>query len=90
MLGISNFGHMEKSLKNFMEYDAKVISDDWEICPSNITVDNIMGEGAFGEVYRGYIEWPLSHSKVKPEYRNKVHICAAIKLLKGKVVFFLE
>ena len=61
--------------------------DDWEVSPSDIVVDESLGEGAFGEVYKGFLKGPLTCNKVKPSYRNAVHVGVAIKLLKGRVVF---
>ena len=62
---------------------APVSHDDWEVPPSDIVVDQTLGEGAFGEVYKGYLKGPITCSKVVPIYRNSVHVGVAIKLLKG-------
>ena len=62
---------------------APVSHDDWEVPPSDIVVDQTLGEGAFGEVYKGYLKGPITCSKVMPVYRNSVHVGVAIKLLKG-------
>lgn len=67
-----------------MDTQETLIDDDWEITPSSVTIDDLLGEGAFGEVYKGYLKGPLTHSKLKPEYRNAVIIPVAIKLLKGR------
>ena len=58
--------------------------DDWELLPMDILIDETLGEGAFGEVYKGFLKGPITCSKVKPSYRNAVHLPVAIKLLKGK------
>ena len=62
---------------------AALTLDDWEVAPSDIVVDDSLGEGAFGEVYKGFLKGPITCSKVKPQYRNAVHVGVAIKLLKG-------
>ena len=69
-----------------IDYCETVIGDDWELSASDITVEEMLGEGAFGMVYKGYIKGPLTNSKVKPEFRNNIHIPVAMKLLKGKVL----
>ncbi len=60
--------------------------DDWEVSPADIAVDETLGEGAFGEVYKGFLKGPITCSKVKPCYRNAVHLPVAIKLLKGRKI----
>jgi len=75
--------HIEKNFMADLELLNTAIKDEWELCPSDITVSQMMGEGAFGEVYRGFLKGPLNHSKVKTEFRNAINIPVAIKLLKG-------
>ena len=62
---------------------ADIFHDNWELLPSDIVVGESLGEGAFGEVYKGLLKGPLTCSKIKPVYRNAVHVSVAIKLLKG-------
>jgi len=59
------------------------LGDEWELCPSDVTMGNMLGEGAFGLVYKGYLKGPINNTKVKPEFRNQLHISIAMKLLKG-------
>ena len=65
------------------------LSDEWELSPSDVTVDKLLGEGAFGEVYSGYLKGPLANNKVKPEFRNALHLPVAIKLLKGNTLILI-
>ena len=59
------------------------LEDEWELYPSDVTMGSMLGEGAFGLVYKGYLKGPLTNTKVKPEFRNQIHIPIAMKLLKG-------
>ena len=78
-----------KETPMFLEMESvdTTVGDEWEISPSDITVDDKLGEGAFGEVYRGTLKGPLINNKIKPEFRNSLYLPVAIKLLKGRVVF---
>lgn len=59
-------------------------ADEWEVPPSEIIVENCLGEGAFGEVYKGVLKGPITCSKVRPSQRKAVFTEVAIKLLKSK------
>ena len=65
------------------------LSDEWEVLPSDVIVDELLGQGAFGEVYRGYLKGPLANGKVKTEFRNALHLPVAIKLLKGNTLILI-
>lgn len=74
---------LERAAKFELSHLSEVVSDEWELDPANILVDQFLREGAFGEVYKGFLNGPLSNTKVKPEFRNLFHIPVALKLLKG-------
>ena len=59
-----------------------ILTDEWEVPPSEIIVGNCLGEGAFGEVFKGTLKGPIACSKVRPELRKAVFKEVAIKLLK--------
>ena len=50
--------------------------DDWELHPSDIIMGDMLGEGAFGEVYAGFL---TKHGKIQCT-------TVAIKILKGKTL----
>ena len=47
-------------------------------------MEDPLGEGAFGEVYKGVVKGPLTCSRLKPTLRNAICVPVAIKLLKGE------
>ena len=58
--------------------------DCWELLPSDIIMGELLGEGAFGEVYKGFLTGKLENTKANHLYRTKASIVAAVKILKGK------
>lgn len=62
------------------------LTDEWEVSQGEIIVEACLGEGAFGEVYKGILKGPIACTKVRPSQRKAVFIEVAIKLLKSKVV----
>ena len=63
--------------------------DEWELSPSEIIMDRCLGEGAFGEVYKGVLKGPVQCSKVPPSMRNTVPLVVAVKLLKCKILLVI-
>ncbi len=61
------------------------MTDEWEVPPGEIIVEDSLGEGAFGEVYKGILKGPIACSKVRPSQRKAVFTEVAIKLLKSKI-----
>ena len=60
------------------------ILDEWEISTDDVIVDELLGEGAFGEVYKGVIRGPLENPKISAVLRQAIGVPVAIKLLKSK------
>lgn len=59
-------------------------TDEWELLPEQVFIEETLGEGAFGEVYKGVVKGPLSNPKVRHLVKTNICITVAIKLLKGK------
>ena len=59
-----------------------ITTDEWEIPPSQVIVESTLGEGAFGEVYKGTLRGPLSNPKIPTAVKSAICIPVAIKMLK--------
>ena len=62
-----------------------ITADCWELLPSDIIMGDLLGEGAFGEVYKGFLTGKLQNTKVNHLYRTKANIEVAVKILKGTI-----
>ena len=60
-------------------------ADEWELLATDIVVDNILSNGVFGKVYKGYLRGPINNKKVPHELRKCASIPVAVKMLKGIV-----
>ena len=56
--------------------------DNWEIPATEIIMEDPLGEGAHGEVYKGVIKCPIVNPKVPSSMKNSICTPVAIKLLK--------
>ena len=61
--------------------------DEWEIPANEVIMEKQLGEGAFGEVYKGVIKCPIVNPKVKLSAKNPICTPVAIKLLKCECLF---
>ena len=57
--------------------------DEWELPANEIIMEDVLGEGAFGEVYKGIVKCPIINPKVRSSVKNAFCTPVAIKLLKG-------
>ena len=58
--------------------------DDWEIPACNVIMEQQLGEGCFGQVFKGVVKGPISNPKVQPSLKNAICVNVAIKMLKRK------
>ena len=61
---------------------AAPLLDHWEIPANEVIMEKLLGEGAFGEVYKGIIKCPIVNPKVRPSAKSSICTPVAIKLLK--------
>ena len=61
--------------------------DEWEIPANEVIMEKQLGEGAFGEVYKGVIKCPIVNPKVKLSAKNPICTPVAIKLLKREWLY---
>ena len=59
--------------------------DAWEIPASHVIIEKRLGEGCFGEVFKGSIPGPISNPSLEPTLKNKPYQTVAVKLLKGQL-----
>ena len=64
--------------------------DQWEIPASQVVIEEQLGEGCFGEVYKGTVQGTLTNPKLQPAFRNKLFLTVAIKLLKGQLSMWIH
>ena len=58
--------------------------DEWEIPINEIIMEDVLGEGAFGEVYKGIVKCRITNPKVRLSVKSSICTPVAIKLLKCK------
>ena len=64
------------------QFDDAPMLDKWEIPACDVIINNRLGEGCFGSVYRGVIKGPINNPKLPSSLKNVLCPTVAIKFLK--------
>ena len=65
------------------------VLDEWEVSTDDVIIDQLLGEGAFGEVYKGEVRGPLENPKIPADLREAFNVPVAIKLIKSEYTHIL-
>ena len=77
-----------------MDSRRAIITDEWEIFPTDITLDEKVGEGAFGTVFSAFVDIKIikksKYAKLQSgsTFFGDKSCKVAVKLLKGKMSIF--
>ena len=69
---------------------ASPLNDEWEMPANEVLIEDCLGEGAFGEVYKGIVKCPIINPKVRSSVKNAFCTPVAIKLLKCMILFLFR
>ena len=74
-----------------MESRRAILTDEWEILPTGITLNEKIGEGAFGAIFSAFVDFKIIEKSkyVKQQGMSAVlgdkNCKVVVKLLKGKI-----
>ena len=57
--------------------------DQWEVYSNQVVIQSRLGEGAFGEVYRGLFDSSITEKSSAKKVDASNSVVVAVKLLKG-------
>lgn len=64
--------------------------DQWEIYSNQVAIQSRLGEGAFGDVYRGLYNSSVTKNSCNiPKFNTNNSVVVAVKLLRGKNIMHL-
>ena len=72
------------TMKSTESTDNELSMDLFEVPAQCIILDQRLGEGCFGEVYRGIVRGDYLNQYLTAYLRQKSHQFVAVKILKGK------
>ena len=68
-----------------LHIDKAPLLDEWEVSANEVIVEQQLGEGAFGEVFKGAMKGPIRNPKISSGLKHTIGLPVAIKLLKRKL-----
>ena len=78
----------------YMDSRRAIVTDEWEIFPTDITLDEKIGEGAFGTVFSAFVDIKIIKKSKYTKLQGGSALLGdksckvAVKLLKGKMSVF--
>ena len=57
--------------------------DQWEVYSNQVAIQSRLGEGAFGDVYRGLFDGSITEKSSFKKFDSNNSVVVAVKLLRG-------
>ena len=64
--------------------------DQWEVYSNQVVIQHLLGEGAFGEVFRGLFDSTITEKSSVKKFDESNSVVVAVKQLKGEHYIILH